>query len=62
MRTTSRQSALGVDLGTSAVKVVSLGSDGELLAEPSAGYGVTALHPMTQEWRARAESSELTEV
>ena len=45
MRTTSRQSVLGIDLGTSAVKVVSLGSGGELLAKASAGYSVTAARP-----------------
>ena len=41
---TSRQSVLGIDLGTSSVKVVSLTSGSTLLAEASAGYGVTAPH------------------
>jgi xylulokinase len=41
---TSRPSVLGIDLGTSSVKAVSLASDSTLLAEASAGYDVTAPH------------------
>ena len=42
MRSTSSQPVMGIDLGTSSVKVVSLGPDGRLLAEASAGYDVSA--------------------
>jgi xylulokinase len=42
VRRTSRPSVLGIDLGTSSVKAVSLASGNTLLAEASAGYDVTA--------------------
>ncbi len=42
MRSISSHSVLGIDLGTSSVKVVALGADGRPLAEATAGYDVTA--------------------
>jgi xylulokinase len=42
MRSISSHSVLGIDLGTSSVKVVALGPDGRPLAEATAGYEVTA--------------------
>jgi xylulokinase len=41
MRSTSSQPVLGIDLGTSSVKVVALGADGRPLAEAVAAYDVT---------------------
>jgi xylulokinase len=42
MRSISSHSVLGIDLGTSSVKVVALGADSRPLAEATAGYDVTA--------------------
>jgi xylulokinase len=52
------QALLGLDLGTSGVKAVLLGTDGRLLAEAEAGYPVDSPHPGWAEtdppawWRA----------
>ena len=49
---------LGVDLGTSGVKAILLGTDGRLLAEAAAGYPVDSPRPGWAEtdppawWRA----------
>jgi xylulokinase len=54
----TERALLGVDLGTSGVKAILLGTDGRLLAEATAGYPVDSPHPGWAEtdppawWRA----------
>ena len=43
MATASRSALLGIDLGTSSVKVVLMSTDGQVLAETAEAYAVT--HP-----------------
>jgi len=52
------RAAVGLDVGTSAVKAIAVGEDGEVLARREAGYGLSMPHPGWTEqdpedwWRA----------